>query len=360
MIFERAALREFAKAFAALCIALLAILLSAVLIRFLGMAAGGRIPPEAVFTLIGFGALTQLPVVLTLGLFVAILMSLNRMYRDSEMVIWFSSGLSPLGFVRPVLRFAFPVALLVAACTLFVVPWAQLKSVEYREALRRQDDAARAAPGVFRESGGGQRVFFIEGLLGDAGKVGPVFVLAEKEGQIALTVAKEGEIVTHPEGARFVVLRDGRRYDGTPGQADFRELGFDAYTVRIEQTTTEPLLLRARAKPLEDLVHEGSQDSLGELVGRLGFPVAALILAFAAIPLSRAQPRTGRTRGFVLGLLIYLVYSNALSVAQAWVSQGKIPFLAGLFVPHFGVILILFLLFYPWAFSRPGRWRAAQ
>lgn len=355
MIFERAALREFTQAFFAVCIALLAILLSAVLIRFLGMAAGGRIPAQAIFTLIGFGALAQLPVVLTLGLFVAVLISLNRMYRDSEMIIWFSSGLAPSGWIRPVARFAVPVALLVGVCTLFVVPWAQMKSIEYREALSRQDDAARAAPGVFRESGGGQRVFFIEGVQAEAGKVGPVFVLSETEGRIALTVAQEGQLHTAEDGARFVVLREGRRYDGQPGQADFRQLTFNEYTVRIEQVQTESAPLRARAKSLEALVSEGGQDGLGELAGRIGFPVAALVLAFIAIPLSVAQPRTGRTSGIVMALLVYLVYSNALSVSQAWISQGKIPFWAGLVLPHLGVLAAFALLLHPaslWRFLR--------
>jgi lipopolysaccharide export system permease protein len=111
-----------------------------------------------VLALIGFGAIAQMPVVLSLTLFIAILMSLSRSYRDSEMVVWFSSGLPLTAWVRPVLRFALPVAVLIAALSLFGAPWAQKKSVEYKEQLSNRT-TSRVAPGLFRESSGGERVF---------------------------------------------------------------------------------------------------------------------------------------------------------------------------------------------------------
>ena len=101
MIFERAARREFAQAAAGISVALLAILTSTNLIRLLKEAAGGRIAPEAVASLLGFAALNFMPVLLSLTLFVAVLLSLSRMYRDSEMVVWFSSGLALTGWARP-------------------------------------------------------------------------------------------------------------------------------------------------------------------------------------------------------------------------------------------------------------------
>jgi lipopolysaccharide export system permease protein len=159
MIFLRAAQREFTQNAVAVFVALFAILISTVLIRLLGQAAGGRVPADAVLALIGFGAIAQMPVVLSLTLFIAILMSLSRSYRDSEMVVWFSSGLPLTAWVRPVLRFALPVAVLIAALSLFGAPWAQKKSVEYKEQLSNRDDVSRVAPGLFRESSGGERVF---------------------------------------------------------------------------------------------------------------------------------------------------------------------------------------------------------
>ncbi|MFN4065173.1 MAG: LptF/LptG family permease, partial [Parazoarcus communis] len=124
MIFRRALLREFTHAAAAVFVALFAILITTVLIRLLGQAAGGRVPADAVLALIGFGALTELPIVLTLTVFIAVLLSLSRSYRDSEMVVWFASGVPLTAWIGPVLRFAVPLALVIAGVTLFLGPWA--------------------------------------------------------------------------------------------------------------------------------------------------------------------------------------------------------------------------------------------
>ena len=159
MIFLRAAQREFTQNAVAVFVALFAILISTVLIRLLGQAAGGRVPADAVLALIGFGAVAQMPVVLSLTVFIAILMTLSRWYRDSEMVVWFSSGLPLTAWIRPVLRFAVPVVILIAILSLFVAPWAQKKSIEYKTQLSNRDDVSRVAPGLFRESSGGERVF---------------------------------------------------------------------------------------------------------------------------------------------------------------------------------------------------------
>ena len=187
MIFRRALQREFAQTAAAVFVALFAILISTVLIRLLGQAAGGRVPPDAVVALIGFGALAQLPTVLTLTLFIAILVSLSRSYRDSEMVVWFASGVPLTAWIRPVLMFALPVVLVAGGGSLYLTPWSQQKSAEYRERLENRDDTHRVAPGVFRESASAQRVFFVEVGAGEDGRVRNVFVSEQtRSGQLVV------------------------------------------------------------------------------------------------------------------------------------------------------------------------------
>src|SRR3954464_14203596 len=124
MIFHRALLREFASLAGAVFMALFAIALTTQLIRLLGKAAGGSISTDAVVAFIGFFALGALPVLLSLTMFISVLMTLTRGWRDSEMVIWFSSGLSLMAWLRPVMIFALPQVLLIAALSLFISPWA--------------------------------------------------------------------------------------------------------------------------------------------------------------------------------------------------------------------------------------------
>lgn len=166
MIFQRAAQREFAQTAAAVFVALFAILLTTQLIRLLGQAAGGKTASEAVVALLGFAALQYLPVLLSLTLFIAILLSLSRMYRDSEMSIWFSSGLPLTAWIWPVLRFAVPVVLAITALSLLLTPWASEQRETYQKRMSNRDEASRVTPGAFRESSQGERVFFVEAVGG--------------------------------------------------------------------------------------------------------------------------------------------------------------------------------------------------
>src|SRR5438045_4968733 len=140
MIFHRALLREFASLAGAVFMALFAIALTTQLIRLLGKAAGGSIPTDAVLAFLGFFALGALPVLLSLTMFISVLMTLTRGWRDSEMVIWFSSGLSLTAWLKPWILFALPQIAVIAALSLFISPWAAQMAVPYSSTLHARHD----------------------------------------------------------------------------------------------------------------------------------------------------------------------------------------------------------------------------
>src|SRR5262249_27283178 len=114
VIFQRSLIREFSLIAIAVVGVLLALMLTRLLIVLLGKAAIGDVPPEAVIGLIAFGVLTYLPILLGVAVFIAVLLALTRSYRDSEMTVWFTSGLSIAAWVKPVLQFSLPVAFICA------------------------------------------------------------------------------------------------------------------------------------------------------------------------------------------------------------------------------------------------------
>lgn len=346
MIFSRALRREFAQTAAGVFVALFAILITTVLIRLLGQAAGGRIPPDAVLSMIGLGALAQLPLVLSLSVFIAVLMALSRAYRDSEMAVWAASGVSLLHFFGPVLRFALPFVLMSAAGAFFLTPWAYLKSAEFQASLESRDDTTRVAPGVFRESSSARRVFFVETGAAEDQKLGNVFVSAETNGMLDVVAAAAGYIRTDETGARFVVLEDGRRFEGQLGTPEFRVLEFERYTVRVEEPKAVSPLAKLRTIPTAALLADPTPRNLGELASRIGAPVSALLLALLAIPLAYVNPRAGRGNNLIMAVLAYLVYSNVINVLQAWVGQERIGFALATLLPHAVVgALIAFMVY---------------
>lgn len=345
MIFQRAALREFANTAIAVFVALFAILLTTQLIRLLGQAASGELASEAVIALLAFSALNYLAVLLSLTLFIAILLTLSRIYRDSEMVVWFSCGLPLTAWIRPVMTFALPIVFIIATLSLFLSPWALSKSAEYRKKMDSRNDATQVSPGSFKESSAADRVFFVEAVAGNAGIVKNVFISSVQHGRLGVMAAAQGHQESKSNGDRFLVLENGRRYEGTPGQADYRVMQFDRYAVRIETRNIQESEESPKNMSLLQLIRQPSPTNKGELLWRLGIPLAALNLALLAIPLSFVNPRAGRSNNLIFALLTYMIYSNLISVSQAWVSQGKLPFEIGVWLVHLVTFALLLLLF---------------
>ena len=346
MIFQRALLREFSQLAMALFVALFAILLTTQLIRLLGEAAGGKLASEAVVALLGFSALNYLPIILSLTLFVSILMTLSRSYRDSEMVVWFAAGLPLTAWVKPVMKFALPLVIAITVLSLFLSPWALMKSAEFRQHMDKRDDVSRVTPGAFNESAGSDRVFFVEGAVGDEGRVRNIFISSMQNGRLGVMAAAQGHTESMPNGDRFLVMENGRRYEGIPGSAEYRVMEFQRYAVRIEVAELRGISQSPNNMPLWELVRDPRPENLGEIVWRLGIPIAAMNLALLAIPLSFVNPRAGRANNLIFAILTFMIYSNMISVSQAWVRQQRIPFEVGIWAVHVLMFVILLLLFW--------------
>lgn len=356
MIFQRSLIREFSLIAIAVVGVLLALILTRLLIQLLGKAAVGDVLPEAVLGLIAFGILTYLPVVLGIAVFVAVLLALSRSYRDSEMTVWFTSGLSIAAWIKPVLQFALPVAIICAILSLGLAPWSQAQSVEYQRLLESRDEVSGVTPGVFRESRSSDRVFFVDKLSERDDVVNNVFVQSTQNNRLGVMVAQRGFIETADNGDRFVVLMKGRRYEGTPGALDYKTVDFDRYAIRIEPREAKRQAPSTKATSTLDLLAERKPEQLAELHWRIALPLAVLIMGLFAIPLAFVNPRSGKSWNLILAVLVYALYNNLLNIFQAYTAQGKIPGWLGLWPVHAAMIAILVVLFYRQLFG--FRWLA--
>jgi len=346
MIFRRSIVAELTSTASAVFTVLFSILFSVGLVRILGQAAGGRVDNQAVFQLLALTSLTWLPVVLTLTLFVSVLMALSRAYRDSEMVVWFASGQSLTAWLGPVLRFAWPICVAVALLSMFVTPWSLGQIDQLRQSFSRRDDVSRVAPGRFIESGDADRVFFVESVNFEDSQVRNVFVSMRSQGREGVIVAAKGEIEISPNGDRYLVLENGRRYEGRPGSAEYRTMEFDRYSIRIEARPDRPLGERnARTKTAAELWAEPTSFALGEVMWRIGIPLAAFVVTLLAIPLAYTNPRVGRSANLIIAVLLFAIYMNMLSTVQGWVARERLSFGVGVWVVHAAVLALVVGLF---------------
>jgi lipopolysaccharide export system permease protein len=345
MIFHRALLREFASLAGAVFMALFAIALTTQLIRLLGKAAGGSIPTDAVLAFLGFFALGALPVLLSLTMFISVLMTLTRSWRDSEMVIWFSSGLPLTAWLKPVMLFALPLIAVSGALSLFISPWAAQMAGQYSSKLETRDDVSRVTPGVFGETANKERVYFVESVSGHTNEVQNVFVSSVQQGKGGVSMSRTGRTETAANGDRFIVLEQGRRYEGSPGDEQYRVTEFDRYAARIESREGAEPQRNQKSMSTWALISHPSNENLAELLWRIGIPMSSFILVLLAIPMSFVNPRAGRSANLVFALLTFMVYSNLLSVSQARVAQGRLDFSLGIWLVHAGMVLLLVVLF---------------
>jgi len=348
MIFQRAVRREFTQAAVGVFVALFAILLTTHLIRLLGQAAAGQVAPEAVAALLGFAAMGSLPVLLSLTVFMAILLTLSRSYRDSEMVVWFASGQPLTAWIRPVLTFALPVVVTIALLSLLISPWALKVSAEYRQKLSGQggDETAQVSPGAFKEASSSERVVFVEAVADDASVVRNIFVSSRQQEKLGVMMAAKGHAEQMENGDRFMILENGRRYEVTPGIPEFRVLDFARYALRVDTKESQGIEKTPRNTSTRELVKNGSPLHKAELLWRIGVPLSALVLSLLAIPMSFVNPRAGRSANMILALLTFTIYSNLLSISQAWVAQGRLSFETGWWLCHIVMAALLPLLFF--------------
>ena len=347
MIFRKSLLRELVTIAAGTSLVLLGITITTQLVRLLGQAASGSITSFSVAAFLGFSLVNYLPVLLSLTVFIAVLLALSRSYRDSEMVVWFSSGLGLTEWVRPVLAFALPIVFVIALLSLTLTPWAVSRSEELRRQLEGRDDVAAVSPGVFQESRQADRVYFVEEVAGKEGVVANVFVSSSQHEKQGVMVAARGFQETAPNGDRFLVLVNGRRYEGDPGSAEYKIYRFDRYAMRID--SHEASAARApttKSVATLELVGDPTAANLAELSWRIGLPASSLILSLLAIPLSFVNPRAGRSMNLLFALLVYAVYSNLLSISQAAIAQSRISLTTGLWSVHALMLVLLLVLFY--------------
>jgi len=321
-------------------IVILTIVLTMMLIRTLGMAAGGAVAPQDVVLLLGYTALSHLPTMLALSLFVAVVATLGRMYRDSEMAIWFASGIPITRFVRPVLRTGWPVLLVVALLVLFVWPWGNRESADLRDRYQQRSDLSRVAPGVFQTSRDGTRVFFIERDSPDATNARNVFILSTSGTREAVTSARGGHL-ENVDDDRWLVLERGQRNEADSANGDKTLSSFQSYRV----LASEQALRRVEEQPPKamrtiELLRQPTLRNQAELAWRLGLLFGAANLLPLAIGLAATNPRRASNWNLLYALLAFVVYYNLINLSQAWVGSGRFGMGAMLAALHGGAFLL--------------------
>jgi lipopolysaccharide export system permease protein len=328
---------------------LLAILLANQLARVLSQAAANDFPREIVFTLIGLTTTGYLSVIVPIGFFLAIMLSLGRLYHESEMAAIQACGVGPAGLFRPIGVLGILIVALLTWLSFVAIPAASARAQTIRVEAVRDAQFGLLEPGRFRTFGGGSIVFYAE-RVDDNGVLHNVHVFIERATQDAtqpadaarpsgpsrfeIWTATRAEQRGAGQSEQTFVLYDGERYEGVPGEGEFRRIQFSEGGIPIQLGETTSGTLKTEMKTTSQLLASNDTADLAELHWRVSTPLSAVLLMLMAVPLSRLRPRQGRFGKIGVAILVYFIYSQSLIAGKTWLEGGVVPEFLGLWWIH--------------------------
>jgi len=336
--------REVLLTLSAVSAVLLVIIMSGRFIKYLAQAASGLLDPGSLFLIMGFRLPGFLQLILPLGLFLGILLSYGRLYLESEMTVLSATGMSQQRLFCMTLFPATLVALIVAWLSLSLAPQG---ANQFQLLLNKQDALTEfdtLEPGRFQALRDGTRVTYTERMSDDRVNLEGVFISQKnissnnKDRGISVLVAEKGRQEIRPDGNRYLILDNGYRYDGSPGQADYRAIKYDEYGVLLPKPDVSDEVTDRDAMPTSTLIGSDDIRMRAELQWRMSLPLLVFIVTLMAVPLSRVNPRQGRFLKLLPAILLYMAYLTILIAARGALDKGKIPAVFGLWWVH-GIFL---------------------
>ncbi len=336
---------------------LLLIIMSGRFIKYLANAADGKLSADILLLLISYRIPGFLELILPLGLFLGILLSYGRLYLENEITSLTASGMSQNQLQWLTLGPALMVSLLVALLSFWVTPWgaAQVEQLLSKQESMTEFDALTA--GRFQKLPSRSRVSYVESLEENRTLLQGVFLSEQigtrKKPRLGVMVAESGRQYLDPETrSRFLLLKNGYRYEGVPGQAGFRMISFDEYGVRIQQSEVRHQVTEIEVMPTAELLNNDGYQYRAQLHWRLSLPVLCLMVTLLAVPLSKVNPRQGRYARLLPSILLYLTYLTLLTSARSAMDEGESGAVLKFWGVHLLFAFIAFNLHYSGAFIR--------
>lgn len=306
---------------------------------YLEKAAAGNMASDILLPLMIYRLPGFLELIIPVGFFLAILLAYGRFHADREMVVMHACGVSEWRIVRMTLLLALLVMLVTAAIALWLKPLGEQR-VESLLTDRTVTEFDALLPGRFQTLGSGKRVTWTEDFTSN-GQLRGVFInefskLAEQDepGEAVTVISSSGSTRVDESGRRFLVLKDGARYQGLPGQQGFQVVRFEEYGQLVEIEEVAVGKPRRTAIPTLDLIGAQAPEAVSELHWRLAVILIVPVVALMALPLARVNPRQGRFNHLVPAMILCFLYVVSLSSARSGLENGTLPLDLGLWWVH--------------------------
>ncbi len=342
-IIDKYIVRELLTAFLSVIFVLLLIVLSTEVVHLLKWVVEGIIP-ISVFLPYLINSFFEFSVILIpLSLLMGILLAFGRLYHDSEMAAIMSAGIGPMQWYRPLMLIAIPVTLLLLVLLMFVQPIIAHQRALIKAEVRSQVEVDTLMVGQFNRANKGGAILFLESEDKKSHQIENVFFQQHRENTNYVDLATSTSSYYDEDGQRYMMMHDGMHYIGNAGEANFKIIKYKDYGIYISKKQVKARLSE-KTKSISELWSSTKPVDQAELQWRITIPLATIIVAFMALPLSRTDPRSGRYAKLAVALILYLVYSNLLGVGKTWIVQEKVPVWIGTWWVHLIAIIVTLIL----------------
>lgn len=296
----------------------------------LAEAAEGLLQPSTITRLIALNTLIALEVLLPTAMYLSIIASLGRLYRDSEVAALTAAGFSEMNILKAVLQLSLATAAVVAVISVFGRPWAYQQSYRLEAEAVASFDINRLESGQFFELQDNRYVLYAAGVDRAQSRLNDVFMQSDQNDKSQVIYAKSAYLPEMEAGEpRSVRFLDGYAYLLDRAGSRDTVLKFGSLTVNLEEDARTEARKR-KAETTAQLAQSNQPKDIAEFQWRTSTPFATLLLGMLAVPLSRSAPRESRHTGFIIAILVYVVFFNLSGVARNWVEQGKVGALPGI------------------------------
>lgn len=342
-IIDKYIAKELLTAFLSVMFVLLIIVLSTEVVHLLKWVTQGAMPLSAfmsflIYSLFEFGI-----ILIPLSLLMGILLAFGRFYNDSEITAIMSAGIAPFKWYQPLMMIAVPLTVLLLGLLMYVQPLITQQRELLWADIRSQAEVDSLTVGQFNRASMGDGVLFLGSEAGSNGEIDVVFFQQHRDNKSYLDLADNTSTYQKEDGRRYMMMHDGTHYIGNAGDADFKIIKYKDYAIHIDKKIVRPRQT-VKGKSTADLWSSSIPEEQAELQWRITVPLATIIVAFMALPLSHTNPRSGRFSKLAVALILYLIYSNLLGIGKTWIVQEKVPVWVGTWWVHLVAIIITVVL----------------
>ncbi|MCY4210254.1 MAG: LPS export ABC transporter permease LptF [Gammaproteobacteria bacterium] len=346
MILRRYIHREIAEKLGWIIGLLALIIMSNRFVRYLADAAAGVFPADLVFRSLLMKMLATLPKLMPIAIFLAVLLGLSRLARDRELTVVSASGSGYRVQLVSILQLSVLFSLIVFATSFYVAPWAAQNTATLRAQAEVEAETAAVAAGKFNEMSRGEQVIYIERASSDRTRMENIFLQARRDQQTSVINSRSASYRTIDDlGGKFLLFEHGRRYTSSRDALDYRITRYRTYAVLVEQSDAQRDYIKLEAVPTATLLGSDNPQHQAELQWRLSFVIASLLLPVLALALSRYSFSEQKYFAAFVAVLIYIIYSNLLSIAKTMLKRDEIPAFIGLWWVHLALLALIVCAF---------------